>query len=84
MVLCLIPFRKIFLCGRQHEFNSVQLVYFTGSRIVVDSNNVGQRIFVPQLLDDAFAYDMIWKAAERLCAYDIICAGMYEFKHFTG
>ena len=83
MVLYLIPFCKIFLCGRQHEFNSVQLVYFTGPGIVVNGNDIGQRIFMPQLLDNAFAYDMIWKAAERLCTYDIIGTGMYEFQHFA-
>ena len=69
-------FVHIFLCGRQHQLQAVELIYFAGTRIVIDGYDIGQRIAVAQLFDHAFAYDMVRQSAKRLGAYDIAYAAV--------
>ena len=44
---------QILLGGGEHEFDSVELVDFAGTGIVVDGYDVGGRICLPQSLDNA-------------------------------
>lgn len=77
-------FVHIFLCGRQHQLQAVELIYFAGTRIVIDGYDIGQRIAVAQLFDHAFAYDMVWKAGKWLDTYDIVCTAVDQLQHFSG
>ena len=36
-------FVHIFLCGRQHQLQAVELIYFAGTRIVIDGYDIGER-----------------------------------------
>ena len=47
---------QIFLRRSQHQFNTVQLVYFTGAWVVIYGNDVGLRIVLSQFLDHTFSY----------------------------
>ena len=47
---------QILLGGGEHEFDSVELVDFAGTGIVVDGYDVGGRICLPQSLDNALTY----------------------------
>ena len=52
-------FFQILIGGGQHELDAVQLVDFAGTGVIVDGHDVGQRVLVPQLLDDAFSHHMV-------------------------
>ena len=58
--------RNIFKCGAEHQLDPVQLIYFTGSWVIINGYDVGFRAAVSELLDDAFSYDMVWQAGKRL------------------
>ena len=70
--------------SREHQLDSVQLVYLAGTRIVVDSHNVGLRILTAQLFDNTFTNNVVWKTSKRLGTYDVWHAGMDQLKHLTG
>ena len=50
---------QILLGGGEHEFDSVELVDFAGTGIVVDGYDVGGRICLPQSLDNALTVSPI-------------------------
>ena len=62
---------QIFLRRSQHQFNTVQLVYFTGAWVVVYGNDVGLRIVLSQFLDHTFSYNVVWQAAKWLGADNV-------------
>ena len=51
----ILLFFQVFICCGEHQFDSIQLIYFTGTWIVVDGNDIGHRILVTQFFDDTFA-----------------------------
>lgn len=59
-----IAFMQILLCCGKHKLDPVQLVYFAGTWIVVNGNNVGFRMFTANFLDDTFSYDVVRQAAK--------------------
>ena len=65
-------FFQVFICCGEHQFDSVQLIYFTGTWIVVDGNDIGHRILVTQFFDDTFADYVVRQASKWLCAYDVV------------
>ena len=65
---------QILLGGGEHELDSVELVDFAGTGIVVDGHNVCVRILVADFLNDTLAYDMVRKACKRLCADAVLHA----------
>ena len=76
-------FFHVFYSSGKHQLDTVQLVYFAGSGIVVNGNNIGFRMRPADLLDHALAYDMVWQAAERLDADDIRYAAVDQLQHFS-
>lgn len=62
---------EILLGSGQHQFDTVQLVYFTGTRIVINGYDIGLRILSAQFLDYAFSYNMVGKTAKWLGADNI-------------
>ena len=75
---------QILLGGGEHEFDSVELVDFAGTGIVVDGYDVGGRICLPQSLDNALTYHVVRQAAEGLGTYDVRYAFLDQFHHLTG
>lgn len=75
---------QILLGGGEHEFDSVELVDFAGTGIVVDGHDVGGRICLPEGFDDALTYDVVRQAAEGLGTYDVRYAFLDQFHHLTG
>ncbi len=63
---------QIFLRRSQHQFNTVQLVYFTGAWVVIYGNDVGLRIVLSQFLDHTFSYNVVWQAAKWLGADNVL------------
>lgn len=59
-----IVFMQILLCCGKHKFDPVQLIYFAGTWIVVDGNNVGFRMLTANFLDDTFSYDVVRQASK--------------------
>ena len=57
---------QILLCCGKHKLDPVQLIYFAGTWIVVDGNNVGFRMLTANFLDDTFSYDVVRQASKRL------------------
>ena len=86
-ILCLYQnlfcFVHIFHCRGQHQLDSVQLVYFTCSGIVVNGYDIGARMSTADLLDHTFAYDMVWQAAKWLDADDIRYSAADQLQHFS-
>ena len=74
---------QVFLCGRKHQLDSVELIDLAGSWVIVDGDDVGERILMTQFLDDAFADYMIWKTAKGLRADNIVDAGVDKLQHFS-
>ena len=75
-LICFLLLFQVFLCSGKHQFDTVQLVYFAGARIEVDGYDVGHRILMTQLFDNALTYDVVWQAGKRLTAYDVVDAGV--------
>lgn len=75
---------QILLGGGEHEFDSVELVDFAGTGIIVDGYDVGGRICLPQGLDNALTYHVVRQAAEWLGTYDVRYALLDQFHHLTG
>ena len=55
---------QILLCCGKHKLDPVQLIYFAGTWIVVDGNNVGFRMLTANFLDDTFSYDVVRQASK--------------------
>ena len=68
--LGLIPY--LVLGYGQHQLNSVQLVYFRCTGIIVHGNDVRCRIMPLQLFDDTLSDNVVRETSERLGTYDII------------
>ena len=58
------------------QLDSVELVYFAGTRVIIDRNDVGQRILVTQLLNNTFSYDMVRQAGKWLRTNDVVRSGV--------
>ena len=54
---------QILLCRSQHQFNTVQLVNFTGTWIVVYSDDIGFWIALSKFLDHTFSDNVVWQSA---------------------
>lgn len=79
-----IVFMQILLCCGKHKLDPVQLIYFAGTWIVVDGNNVGFRMLTANFLDDTFSYDVVRQASKRLDADDVRDTAVDEFHHLSG
>ena len=79
-----IRFFQVLLRGGQHQLDSVQLVHFTGTGIIIHGGNVCLGLGFFQHLHDAFSHNMIGKTGKRLDADDVGRAGGNELYHFTG
>ena len=69
---------------RQHQLDTIQLVYFAGTGIVVDSHDVGVGIAMANFFDHTFTYDMVWQAGKRLDTNDILGTAVNQLHHLTG
>ena len=76
-------FFQILLRRRQHQFNTVQLVYFRSARIIVDGYDIGTREFMTYFFDHTFTYYMVWKAGKWLRTDDICNTLLYKLKHLA-
>ena len=75
---------KILLrCGK-HQFDSVQLINFAGTWIVVDGNDVGFRMLTAHFFDNTFTNDVVRQAAKRLDADDVRNTTVDQLHHLTG
>ena len=77
-------FLKLLLCCRKHQFNTVQLVYFTGTGVIVDGNDVGLRVAAAKLFDDTLTDNVVGQTAKGLGANDIIDTLVDQLDHFAG
>ena len=75
---------QILLCCGKHKLDPVQLIYFAGTWIVVDGNNVGFRMLTANFLDDTFSYDVVRQASKRLDADDVRDTAVDQFHHLSG
>ena len=75
---------QILLCCGKHKLDPVQLIYFAGTWIVVDGNNVGFWMLTANFLDDTFSYDVVRQASKRLDADDVRDTAVDEFHHLSG
>ena len=58
-------------CRGQHQFDSVQLVHVTGSRIIIHRYDIRICILPAQFLDDALPHHMVRQAAKGLGADNV-------------
>ena len=65
----------------QHQLQAVFLVDAGGARIVVDGDDIGLGILLPQGADGALAGDVVGQAAEGLHAHDVGHAGIDQLAH---
>ena len=65
----------------QHELDTVQLVYFGSTRVVVDGHDVTFRMAATKFLDNALTYHMVRQTGKRLGADNVRYAGMDELNH---
>ena len=75
---------KVFVGCCKHQFDTVDLIDFAGAGVVVDGNDVCFRMLMAKLFDYAFADNVVWQAAKRLCTNDVRRTLMYQFNHLTG
>ena len=68
----------------QHQFNTVQLVNFTGTWIVVYSDDIGFWIALSKFLDHTFSDNVVWQAAKWLGADDIFNTAVDQLQHLAG
>ena len=68
----------------EHEFQAVELIYFTRTGIAVDGRNISPLVGVTQFMHDALACNMVGQAAEGLQADHIRHTGVDELDHFAG
>ena len=61
---------QIFL-RRQHQFNTVQLVCFTGAWVVIYGNDVGLQDSSFAIHDHTFSYNVVWQAANGWSADNV-------------
>ena len=66
-----MPGLQIFICRRQHQFDSVQLVYLACTRIKIYGYNIRLWIKPSKFLDYALADHMVGEAGKRLGAHNI-------------
>ena len=52
-------FLKLLLCRRKHQLNTVQLVYFRSTRIIIDSHDIGIRMIMSDFLYNSLTYNMV-------------------------
>lgn len=79
-----LPFIQIFIGGRQHQLDPVELIDFTCARIIVDGDNVGVRIASAEFFDDTLSDDMVRQAGKWLCADDVRSTAVNQFEHLSG
>ena len=72
------------LRGREHQLNSVKLIYLAGAGVIVHSCDICTGIRLFQRLDNALADYVVRQACKRLDADDVGCAGGQKLHHFTG
>ena len=75
---------QILLGRSQHQFNTVQLVNFTGTWIVVYSDDIGFWIALSKFLDHTFSDNVVWHAAKWLGADDIFNTAVDQLQHLAG
>ena len=74
---------EILESSREHQLDTIQLIDFTRSGIVIHRYDIRLRISILDLLDNALSDDMIRQARERLSANDVRYAGLDEFDHLA-
>ena len=74
---------QILLCSRKHKLDPVQLVYFAGTGVIVDSYDIGVGILSTDFLDYAFPYDVVGQTAKGLGADDVFHSGVDQLQHLT-
>ena len=77
-------FLQVFLRGRKHQLDSIELVDLGSTRIIVDGHNIRRRELMADLLDNALANDVVWQAGKRLCTDDIACTLVDQLEHLSG
>ena len=84
LLLYVRSFFEVFLRCREHQFDTVQLVYFTGTGVIVDGNDVGLRVAAAKLFDDTLADNVVGQTAKGLGANDIIDTLVDQLDLFAG
>ena len=74
----------ILFCYRQHQFDTVQLVYFTRARIVIHGHHVRVRIHLTELFNYPLPYNVVRQASKGLNANNIRCSMRDQLYHFPG
>ena len=84
LFLIFLFFIEVFNSRRKHQLDSVQLIDFAGTGIVIHRDNVGFGEAVAQFLDDTLADNMVRQAGERLCADNVVRAAVDQLDHLAG
>ena len=75
---------QILICGGEHQLNTVKLVYFAGSGVVVNGYDVALRVLVAEFFDNTLTDYVVRQTAERLAADNVGNIAVNQFHHFTG
>lgn len=80
----LYRFFQVFLRRREHQLDPVELVDFACTGVIIDRYDIGKRIALPKLFDNAFADNVVRQTSKGLRTDDIVDAAVDQFDHFTG
>ena len=75
---------EVFHRHREHELDPVQLIDFTGPRVIVNWGDVGRRVRASDFTNHAFAGNMIRQAGKGLQADNVIDAAVNQLDHLSG
>ena len=84
LLICRFFLVHLLSCGGKHELDAVFLIYSCSARVIVNGNDIGLGIGLSQLSYHALAYDVVWKAAERLGTDDVVYSHVYHVYHLGG
>ena len=83
-LFCLFFLFQILMRSRQHQLDSIQLVYLAGARIVVNGHDVRLRVLVAEFFDNTLTYHVVWQAGKRLQTKYVFDSAVYEIHHLAG
>ena len=74
---------QVLISRAQHQFNTVQLINFTCTRVIIDRYDIGTWMTMTKLFDNTLAYDMVWQAGKRLGTYDVWRIIFNQLQHLS-
>ena len=63
-------------CCGEHQLDSVQLIDFRCTWIIINRYDISSWKFMSDFLNNTFSYNMVWQAGKWLCTDDVGCTLM--------